>query len=352
MITAIRRISTLLLQVALQVLFVMFVSPTTQAEEVSAESKPAGTGLVWDQRFADHDTGPGHPENASRLNAIEDELEEAGIKEKLTLIAPRSVKDTWILKAHTREYLETVKRAHEEGLRLLPTGDTPFSPRSLETARLAAGGLLEACDQVMAGNVNNAFVAARPPGHHATRGKGMGFCVFGNVGIAAKYLQEKHGLKRILVVDWDVHHGNGTYDILKEDPKVFQFQIHQGGIYPGTGAVEDVGEGEAEGNTLNVPLPAGAGRKEFLQAFDEKLIPAMTEFKPEFILISAGFDAHKQDLLGGLNLSSQDYGDLTRRLKIIAEEHGEGRIVSVLEGGYHLKALSESVRFHIEALME
>lgn len=310
------------------------------------------TGLIWDQRYELHDTGAGHPENAERLKAIRKELDRSGVWDRVEIRPPRLCEDRWILKAHTPEYLAIVKQAHQDGLRQLPTGDTPFSPKSLEIARLSAGGALEACDLVMAGKIRNAFVASRPPGHHATREKGMGFCVFGNVGIAAKYLQEKHGLERILVVDWDVHHGNGTYDILKRDPAVFQFHIHQKGIYPGTGSADETGEGDAVGRTLNVPLPAGAGEAEFLKAIEEKLVPAMKDFKPQFILLSAGFDAHKEDLLGGLQLTSESYGVLTRRLMEISPETTEGRFVSVLEGGYNLPALAESVRIHLEALME
>jgi len=323
---------------------------TLTAQETT--SAPLPTALVWDARYANHDTGRGHPENAERLQAIEAELKRSGLWKELKRIEPRAVEDRWILLAHSEAYLDIVKAAHASGATQLPTGDTPFSAKSLETARLSAGGLLEAIDQVMEKKFRNAFVASRPPGHHATRERGMGFCVFGNVGIAAKYLQEKHGLERILVVDWDVHHGNGTYDILKDDPKVFQFQIHQGGIYPGSGAADEVGEAEGKGNTISVPLPAGAGITEFRKAFDEQLLPAMERFKPQFILISAGFDAHEQDRLGGLKLRSEDYATLTRMLMQIADEHGEGRIVSVLEGGYHLEALAESVRLHLQALQQ
>lgn len=316
----------------------------------SEEHSPVG--LVWDVRYANHDTGQGHPENATRLNAIEKELRSKGTWKQLKIVEPRLSDDKWILLAHPKSYLDLVKQAHEQKLSRLPTGDTNFSPKSLETSRLAVGGILEACDLVMAKKLSSAFCATRPPGHHAERAKGMGFCVFANVAIAAKYLQEKHGLERILVIDWDVHHGNGTYDVLKNDPKVFQFHVQQAGIYPGTGAATEVGEGEAKGQTINVPLPRGAGKDAFVKAIDEKLIPAMNEFKPQFILISAGFDAHKDDLLGGLQLASEDYAVLTNKIREIADKHCKGRIVSVLEGGYNLQALAESVRLHIEALME
>lgn len=308
------------------------------------------TGLLSDQRYRNHDTGPNHPERPERLDVIVSSLRTMETYTELVPIAPRLVKDRWILKAHSGNYLEVVKQAHKKGMKRLPTGDTAFSPQSLEVARLAVGGILEACDMVMAKDIENAFCAVRPPGHHATRERGMGFCIFGNVAIAAKYLQEKHGLERILVVDWDVHHGNGTYDILKDDPKVFQFHLQQQGIYPRTEMESAVGEGDAKGNTINVPLRKGEGRDAFVKAFNEQLVPAMEKFRPQFILISAGFDAHENDLLGGLNLRSEDYGELTRILMDIADKHCFGRIVSALEGGYHKGALSESVRYHVEAL--
>ncbi|WP_347439880.1 histone deacetylase [Rubritalea sp.] len=318
------------------------------ADEVTSSHRR--TGLLLDERYRNHDTGPDHPERPERLDVIATGLRALDTYDELVPIVPRLGDDRWILKAHSSKYLDTVKRAHEKGMNRLPTGDTPFSPKSLETARLAVGGVLEACDKVMAKEIDNAFCVVRPPGHHATRDEGMGFCVFGNVAIAAKYLQEKHGLERILVVDWDVHHGNGTYDILKEDPKVFQFHLQQQGIYPGTGMVTEIGEREAKGNTINVPVPQGAGRDAFVQAFNEQLAPAMEKFCPQFVLISAGFDAHEKDLLGGLRLRSEDYGELTQLLIDIAHKYCAGRVVSALEGGYHTEALSESVQYHVNAL--
>jgi len=324
------------------------VEEVSLADEVMPSHRR--TGLLLDERYRNHDTGPDHPERPERLDVIATGLRALDTYEQLVSIVPRLGADRWILKAHSSKYLETVKRAHEKGMNHLPTGDTPFSPKSLETARLAVGGVLEACDKVIAKEIDNAFCVVRPPGHHATRDEGMGFCVFGNVAVAAKYLQEKHGLERILVVDWDVHHGNGTYDILKDDPEVFQFHLQQQGIYPGTGMVSEIGEAAAKGNTINVPLPEGAGRDAFVQAFNEQLAPAMEKFRPQFILISAGFDAHEKDLLGGLSLRSEDYGELTRLLTDIAHKYCAGRIVSALEGGYHTEALSESARYHVKAL--
>lgn len=326
---------------------------TVQELRGDAKSDPfLNTGLVWDTRYQAHDPGENHPENAKRLQAIEKALRADGTWDTLVPIQPRLAEDTWILRAHTQTYLEIVKAADAKGLRVLPTGDTRISAESLTTARLAVGGVLEACDQVMSSQLGSAFCATRPPGHHATASRGMGFCIFNHVAIAVKYLQEKHGLERILMVDWDVHHGNGTYDILKRDPKVFQFHLQQRNIYPGTGKDDERGEAEAEGQTLNVNFPAGSGIESYLKAIDEQLVPAMETFRPQFILISAGFDAHEADPIGGLKLSSEDFGTLTRRLKAIADQHGEGRIVSVLEGGYNLDALAESVRIHIHALQE
>ncbi len=309
-------------------------------------------GLVCDARYQQHDTGPGHPESAARLDAIDRALAAAGLKPRLQLLPPRVCEEKWILAAHGADYLQLVKEAVAQGRSSLPTGDTPISAGSLDAARLAAGGVLAACDAVISGRVQSAFCAVRPPGHHATANRGMGFCVFNNVAIAARYLRQQHGLERILIVDWDVHHGNGTYDIFKQDPHVFQFHLHQSPLYPGTGRREEQGEGPGKGFTINNPLPAGAGLKEILPLFKEKLLPAMASFKPQFILISAGFDAHEADPLGGLKLTTADYARLTHLVCDLAERHAHGRVVAVLEGGYNLTALGASVAAHLQALAD
>ncbi|MDQ2900994.1 MAG: histone deacetylase, partial [Acidobacteriota bacterium] len=228
----------------------------------------------------------------------------------------------------------------------LSTGDTTISPRSLEVALHAAGTALNAIDLVLGGEASNAFCVVRPPGHHANSNRGMGFCLFNNIGVAARYAQRKHGVERVLIADWDVHHGNGTQDIFYSDASVFFFSTHQYPWYPGTGAASESGEGAGEGATLNCPFPAGAGRDEVVGAFRDKLVPTMRRFQPDLVLISAGFDSRAGDPLGGFLLTDADFADLTDILLDI----GKGRLVSVLEGGYDLQGLSLAVRAHARRL--
>jgi acetoin utilization deacetylase AcuC-like enzyme len=227
-----------------------------------------------------------------------------------------------------------------------------MSPKSFDAALRAAGAAIYAVDQVMSGAAGNAFCAVRPPGHHALRNKAMGFCLFNNVAIAARYVQKKHGLAKVLIVDWDVHHGNGTQAAFYDDPTVLYFGVHQWPFYPGTGAADEKGEGRGLGTTVNVPLPAGSGDREFQRAFEEALEPAARAFRPDFVLISAGFDAHEGDTLGRMKVSTEGYARLTRIVRRIADPSARGRIVSVLEGGYNLDALAASVEAHLRALME
>lgn len=338
----------------LAMLLSLVAAPANAAPSPPAAAPPARarTGYLWDARFKRHDTGPGHPERPERLDAIHAAVSAAGLLPLLEPLEPRPVTDEWLLAAHTPAYLRIVEDAVASGLTTLPTGDTRIGPESLAAARLAAGGVLAACDAVVSGRVANAFCAVRPPGHHATAARGMGFCVFSNVAIAARYLTRHHGIARLLIVDWDVHHGNGTYDILKDDPHVFQFHLHQDGIYPGTGRADETGEGAAKGLTLNLPIPRGTSGDTFARLFAERLAPAMETFKPAFILISAGFDAHRDDPIGGLALTADDFARLTHLLCDIADRHCGGRIVSVLEGGYNLPALGDSAAAHLRVLSE
>ena len=214
----------------------------------------------------------------------------------------------------------------------------------------AAGGVLSAIDVVIAGGVTNAFCCVRPPGHHATRDRGMGFCIFNNVAIAARYAQQRHGLAKVLIVDWDVHHGNGTQDIFYADGSVLYFSTHQQGWYPGTGWEDETGAGNGKGATLNVPVPAGTGGREVLAAFTDRLVPAADAFKPDLVLVSAGFDSDADDPLGGLMLAAVDFGALTSVVADIARKHCDGRIVSVLEGGYNVDVLKTSVAAHVRVL--
>ncbi len=308
------------------------------------------TGFVYDDVYLRHLTGSGHPERPERLQAIVDRLRDDGVLEKLRRIKPRPAEEKWLTAVHAPEHLASLGQLYAEGDRFAGSRDTPISESSYEVALMAAGGVLAAVDAVMAGEVRNAFCAVRPPGHHATADRAMGFCLLNNVAIAARYIQQEHKLAKVLIVDWDVHHGNGTQDIFYEDPRVFYFGVHQYPFYPGTGSADERGEGDGKGFTLNVPLPAGSGDAEFQKAFAEKLVPAAREFRPDFVLISAGFDAHKDDLLGRMQVTTEGFTQLTSIVKQIAEEHCRGRLVSVLEGGYDLDGLAASVEAHVRTL--
>lgn len=230
--------------------------------------------------------------------------------------------------------------------------DTFVGPESYNIALLAAGGALRLIDAVFRGEARNGFGLLRPPGHHAERDRAMGFCIFNNAAVGARYAQKEYKIKRVLIVDWDVHHGNGTQHIFENDPDVFYFSTHQYPYYPGTGHVWEKGTEKGVGKTLNLPFPGGTGEPSYLKAFEEVFMPQAFAFKPELILISAGFDAHKEDPLAGLNLTEHAYSFMTKRLKVLARECAKERIVSVLEGGYNLDALARSVEAHLRALME
>jgi acetoin utilization deacetylase AcuC-like enzyme len=226
-----------------------------------------------------------------------------------------------------------------------------MGPGSLAAAYLAAGGALAAVDAIQSGQVDHVFCAVRPPGHHAEAGRAMGFCLFNNVAVAARYVQKKHGLKNVLIVDWDVHHGNGTQHSFEEDPSVLFFSTHQYPHYPGTGRATERGKGSGEGFTINVPMEPGQGDDEYRAIFLKYLVPVAEKFKPEFVIISAGFDAHKDDPLANMCLTEEGYSELTRIVAGIAKRHAGGRILSSLEGGYNLSALAASVDAHIQALL-
>jgi acetoin utilization deacetylase AcuC-like enzyme len=312
---------------------------------------PTTTGLVVSEAYTEHLTGQGHPEQPGRVTAILDRLNADGLFGKAKVITPRLATDEEILRCHSPDYLRIVNEDVTEGLHRLSTGDTPISPRSLEIARLAAGGLLATVDEVLAGRVRNAFAVVRPPGHHATPKKGMGFCLFNNVAIAARHAQKKHGVGRVLIADWDVHHGNGTQDIFYEDGTVLFFDTHQHPLYPGTGAASETGKGDGTGLTINCPFPAGSGRREIVGAFRERLVPAAEAFRPDLVLVSAGFDSRIDDPLGGFTLTDDDFAELTGIVKEIAATHCGGRLISTLEGGYSLTGLASAAASHVRALM-
>ncbi|CUS35347.1 conserved hypothetical protein [Candidatus Nitrospira nitrosa] len=309
------------------------------------------TGLVYHPAYLEHDMGPGHPESPNRLRAIMQRLEESGTAAQLTRIEPRRAEDEWITQVHTPAYVASLNRHAPKDGRVSLDPDTSMSSGSLHAAYLAAGGALAAVDAIMAHQVDHVFCAVRPPGHHAEAGRAMGFCLFNNVAIAARYVQKQYGLTRVLIVDWDVHHGNGTQHSFEDDPSVFFFSTHQYPHYPGTGRGTERGEGSGEGFTINVPMEAGEGDEEYHAIFLKALVPVADEFKPEFVIISAGFDAHKDDPLASMGLTEAGYTDLTHIVVGIAKRHAKGRILSSLEGGYNLTALAYSVDAHIKALV-
>jgi acetoin utilization deacetylase AcuC-like enzyme len=309
------------------------------------------TGFVFHDDYLNHDTGASHPESKLRLSAIVEHLKKTGLWKELFIIIPEKAEIDWILKIHTLQHVEFVRESCQSNRRVLDFGDTLICRASFDIALLAAGGILAGIDHVMESKVKNAFCAVRPPGHHAEKNQAMGFCLFNNVAIGAKYIQEKHDLDRIAIIDWDVHHGNGTQNSFYDDPTVFYISLHQFPHYPGTGNDSEKGHGSGEGYTLNCPMEAGSGEEDYLNAFKEKIQPALNGFKPDFILISAGFDAHANDPLSSIRIIENTYIQMTGILKQIADDHCQGRIVSILEGGYNLDDLASSVEAHIRELL-
>lgn len=308
------------------------------------------TALYTHPACLGHETPPGHPESVDRLRAILHELQHvSGLSREEAPSASRAD----LARAHDTKLVEKVldslaaEATREHFVRV--DADTAMSAGSGEAALRAAGALIAAADSVMAGAVRNAFCAVRPPGHHAERARAMGFCLFNNVAVGALHLRETHGLKRIAVIDFDVHHGNGTQDIFWNDPDLFYASTHQWPLYPGTGAPSEKG---AAGNVINAPLPPGAGSEAFRAAMSGIVLPALDSFGPEFVFISAGFDAHRADPLAELRLTEDDYAWATHEICALAAKHCGGRVVSALEGGYDLEALARSARAHVEALME
>ncbi len=291
-----------------------------------------------------HDTGFGHPESPARLRAVLEALDYPRFANIEWVEAPRATGEQ-LLRVHDAAYIESIFANEGHSLRLDP--DTVMSPDSLEAALRAAGAVCAAVDDVMDGKTQRAFCAVRPPGHHATRDTAMGFCIFNSVAVAAAHALEQQGLERATVIDFDVHHGNGTQDIFWNEPRVLYLSSHQMPLYPGTGSRNERGAG----NIVNAPLPPGAGSGEFRAAWDEILLPALDAHRPQLLLISAGFDAHRNDPLAQLQLDSDDYAWITQRLCVLAGTHAQGRMVSALEGGYDLGALRECTVAHVAAMI-
>ena len=309
------------------------------------------TAIAADSRVKAHDPGPGHPEQPVRYSAVMNRLQSSGLLQRLLPVEVRAANDDELALAHSRNYLQLVAREVAQKRRQLSTGDTSINSSSHEVARLACGCVLSAVDAVFSQTATNAFCAVRPPGHHAGASRGMGFCLFNHVAVAARYAQSKYGAQRVAIVDWDVHHGNGTQDIFYEDGSVLFCSTHQSPWYPGTGAARERGEGEGAGATVNCPFPAGSGQREIVGAFQEVFIPAIDQFKPELILISAGFDSRAGDPLGQFLLTDEDFRQLTDLMLDAAARHCENRLVSVLEGGYSLEGLANGTEAHVEGLL-
>jgi acetoin utilization deacetylase AcuC-like enzyme len=306
-------------------------------------------GLVYDPIYLEHDTGD-HVENPRRLVEAISYLKETGVKEKLTCLSPRPASMKELETVHAPEYISYVKSKAESGGGWLDP-DTVMSPKSYEAALYAAGGVLVAVEAVMKGEVENAFALVRPPGHHAVRDRAMGFCIFNNVAIAARCALGNFNLNRVLIADFDVHHGNGTQDAFYADPKALYFSTHQYPHYPGTGWMDETGAGEGEGTTVNFPMTGGWGDEEYLRAFKEVLVPVARRFQPQLVLVSAGFDAHWSDQLAMMRVSITGFAQMSMMLKGLAGELCQGRLVYALEGGYNLRVVASSIKATFDVLL-
>ncbi|MDZ7295309.1 MAG: histone deacetylase [candidate division KSB1 bacterium] len=311
----------------------------------------ARTALVYDPLFLAHRVSAYHPEQPARLEVIISGLEECGLLQKLILLKPRKAEDEELAAVHAAEYVQRLQRACANGEQTIDSPDTEICSDSFAAAKLAAGAALVAADAIMQGAVDNAFCAVRPPGHHAVRARAMGFCLFNNVAVAARYLQRAHGVRRILIVDWDVHHGNGTQEAFYGDDSVLYFSVHQFPHYPGTGAAHEKGSGVGKGYTINVPLPPGSDDAAYERAFKDVLRPAGERLSPEFVLISAGFDPHRSDALGDMCVTEAGFKTMLKVVLEIAQRSCGGRLISVLEGGYNLQALRTCVCDHVGMLL-
>lgn len=309
------------------------------------------TGFVFHEEFLRHTTGKDHPETPERLKAIMSILQKNGYFERLELIKVQPADPAWVAKVHSQIYINDLKQVCQKGYSLLDQ-DTVVGPESFHSALMAVGGVLGAVDAVAHKKVKNAFCALRPPGHHAERERAMGFCLFNNVAVAARYAQLKHKYKKILIIDWDVHHGNGTQNAFYSDDKVFYFSIHQYPHYPGSGSEDETGNGPGKGYTYNVPMFSGSGDLEYIEVFKNILYPVAEKFCPDFVFISAGFDGHKEDPLSEINLTEKGFKEMTEIVLSLADECCQGRVVSVLEGGYNLSSLAHSVKVHLSTLMD
>jgi len=316
---------------------------------VPAERRPrvSKLGFFYHPDYLLHDTGIGHPERPDRLRHLVRHLLERAIWKEMNHHRPNAAGVEWISMVHPEEYIRSIEEKCKSGETVLDSGDTHVCRESYAVALLAAGAVLEAIDKVIGGVLKRTFCAVRPPGHHAERKTAMGFCLFNNVAIGARYAQKRYSVERVAILDWDVHHGNGTQEIFYDDPTVFYISLHQYPFYPGTGAEDETGSGKGEGFTLNCPMRAGSTEQDYMEAFRQKILPALNKFQPDLLMVSAGFDAHKDDPLANIGLTERSFAEMTRLIMDVADRHCSGRIVSVLEGGYNLEALARSVEQHL-----
>lgn len=308
-------------------------------------------GFFYHPRSLAHVTGPGHPERPERLAHLIRHLLKRPLWNSLVHLQPQHGRVEHVQLVHPSQYVSEVARACASGMSMLDQ-DTRICRDSYDTALLAVGAVVEATEQVVGGKLNAAFCAVRPPGHHAETAKAMGFCLFNNAAIAARHAQRALGVGRVAILDWDVHHGNGTQEIFYDDPTVLYVSLHQYPFYPGTGAEGETGRGKGAGFTVNCPLKAGSGDDEYFRAWEERVLPALDRFKPELLITSAGFDAHRDDPLAGMNLTEESFARMTGLVVERARGFCGGRIVSVLEGGYDLEALAGSVEAHLLRLLD
>jgi acetoin utilization deacetylase AcuC-like enzyme len=323
---------------------------TAIAGASAALAQKRSTQVFYDRSVLLHQPPADHPESPQRINAVLSTIRQLEQQGRLSVITPHAATEEEILLVHTTDYIKKVRAEIAAGRQTLSTGDTELSRDSLTAAFAAAGTVVSAVDAVMTGRTPTAFCAVRPPGHHASANRGMGFCIFNNIAIGARHAVKRHRVNRILIADWDVHHGNGTQEVFWSDGSVLFFDVHQHPWYPGTGSPAEQGDGKARGLIVNNPFPAGSGRAEILKAFRERLVPAAASFKPELVLISAGFDSRAGDPLGQFTLTDPDFAELTDLLLNIAREHTGGRLVSVLEGGYAIDGLARAVSAHLGRL--
>lgn len=317
---------------------------------------PPHTAIIWDERYLLHDMGPTHPESPQRLLAIKKVLEEPLWQGKLNFLKPRLATPEEIGLIHNFDYVKLVEKTAGQTVQLDP--DVVTSPHSWEAARLAVGGVLQGVDWILQGEgsschplrCRNSFIFVRPPGHHAEQARAMGFCIFNNIAIAAEYALRQPRIKKVLIIDFDVHHGNGTQWAFYERPDVFYISTHRYPFYPGTGAQREEGKGAGKGFTLNIPFPGGEGDEEYAKAFDQEIIPVARDYHPDLILVSAGYDAHRRDPLGGMNVSGEGYRHMSEQIVKLANSVCQGRVLFTLEGGYDLQGLAEGVRASLVVL--